>query len=254
MPRPTASCTATAPSFYPTLPGVSAEHLDTSFQYYEDPTPKGLRTVLSIPDSLLPHCSAVEVEIIEAEEELKDLIVTETKAISKLLVNGTATLPVVMGLHNLSTLSFHASLTFANETAKENIQRFLVERESAAIIELTSSLVFLFPGDRFGLFLMQVNPEIAADQKGASTLFTRQIDKLLGIRSDQFFELVTTDGYGTGSVHKRSVCLMFNEEETPEREMWATYFRNIGATVFQLQMPGAWKLFCSDDSGTIIVS
>jgi hypothetical protein len=255
-PRSATSRTTTASSSHPTLSGVSSEHFDTSFRNSEDRTPKGHRAVLSIPDSLLPHCSTLEIEIIEAEEELKDLITKETKSTSKLQVNGTVTLPVVTALHKLSTLSFHASIIFANEAAKEKLQNFLIERESAAIIELSSSLVFLFPGDQFSLFFMKVDTEVATNQKkmqGVSTIFTRQIDKLFGIRSDKFFELATTDGHDNGSTHKRSVCLMFNSKETPEREMWATYFRDIDATVFQLQMPGAWKLFCMDDCGTIIV-
>jgi len=227
-----------------------------NFQNSEDRTQKGIRALLSIPDALLPYCSTLDVEITDAEEELKDIIATETKAVSKLLVNGTVTLPVVTSLRKLSTLSFNASLTFANEEAKEKLQNFLIEKESAAIIELSSSLIFLLPGEKFGLFFMKVDSEIVTNQKkthGASTLFTRQIDKLFGIRSDQFFELASKDGHGGESTHKRTVCLMFNPEETPEREMWATYFRGVDATVFQWQMPGAWNFFCMDDCGTIIV-
>lgn len=256
MPRPATSRTVAVSSLHPALPGVSGEHLDRAFLNPENRTPKGLRAILSVPDALLSHCGTLEVEIIEAEEELKDLITKETKSTLKLPVNGTAPSWVVSALQKLSDLSFHATLTFANEAVKEKIQRFLTEKECAAIIELSSALVFLFPGDRFGLFFMKVEPETAANRKtshGVSTLFTRQIDKLFDIRSDQFFELASADGQDNGSMCKRSVCLMFNQEETPEREMWATYFRNIGATVFQLQMPGAWKLFCMDNCGAIIV-
>jgi len=236
---------------------VYEEYLDTSFRNSEDRTSKGLRAVLSVPDALLLQCGSLEVEIIEAEEELKNLIVTETKTVSQLLVTGTATLPIVTALDKLSTESFHASLAFANEADKEKIQNFLIEKESAAIIELTSSLIFLCPGDKIGLFFMKVDSEVKPNHKriqGASTLFTRQIDKLFGIRSDQFFELASTDGHNNGSMHKRSVFLMFNPEENPEKEMWATYCRSIDAAVFQLQTPGAWKLFCMDDCGTIVVS
>jgi len=155
----------------------------------------------------------------------------------------------------------HAELRTANPNASEFLSKFLKSNRNLCLVDLTDAFLFIYfenqpPVDSGQPTAYRVAAMIQRQDNGHSphgsqmTLFTQEVEKALGITSDQFF--AWNVGGSRPSTLKKSVCLMFDDDYAIERKLWTIYFAGVGATVFSYDVKGSWDLFCRGEVGAII--